>query len=81
MKLPYLERWIEGRQEAAKRYDHLVEEHHLRTASARAAELLADWEQAVTAFRQIVPVAALAPAPEPEPQAADTPTELRAPKT
>src|SRR5207302_4588267 len=59
----------------------LVEEHHLRTASPRAAELLADWEQAVDAFRQIVPVAALAPAPEPEPQAAETPMELRVPKT
>ncbi len=29
VKLPYLERWITGRREAAKRYDHLLGEHHL----------------------------------------------------
>jgi dTDP-4-amino-4,6-dideoxygalactose transaminase len=29
VKLPYLERWIAGRQEAARRYDALIEEHHL----------------------------------------------------
>jgi dTDP-4-amino-4,6-dideoxygalactose transaminase len=29
VKLPHLERWIEARQEAARRYDALIEEHHL----------------------------------------------------
>jgi dTDP-4-amino-4,6-dideoxygalactose transaminase len=28
-KLPYLDRWIEMRQAAARRYDALIEEHHL----------------------------------------------------
>jgi dTDP-4-amino-4,6-dideoxygalactose transaminase len=29
VKLPYLDRWIEARQEAARRYDALIEEYHL----------------------------------------------------
>jgi dTDP-4-amino-4,6-dideoxygalactose transaminase len=29
VKLPYLDRWIEGRQAAARRYDVLIDEHHL----------------------------------------------------
>ncbi len=29
VKLPHLERWIEGRQAAARRYDALIEEYHL----------------------------------------------------
>jgi dTDP-4-amino-4,6-dideoxygalactose transaminase len=29
VKLPHLERWSEMRQEAARRYDSLIEEHHL----------------------------------------------------
>jgi dTDP-4-amino-4,6-dideoxygalactose transaminase len=29
VKLPYLEGWIEARQDAARRYDALIEEHHL----------------------------------------------------
>jgi dTDP-4-amino-4,6-dideoxygalactose transaminase len=29
VKLPHLERWITGRQEAARRYDALIAEHHL----------------------------------------------------
>ena len=29
VKLPYLDRWIEGRQAAARRYDRLIDEHHL----------------------------------------------------
>jgi dTDP-4-amino-4,6-dideoxygalactose transaminase len=29
VKLPYLDRWIEGRQEAAARYDHLITQHGL----------------------------------------------------
>src|SRR2546425_5252620 len=40
----------------------LVEEHHRRTGSARAAAMLADWPSAVRQFRQVVPVARLQPA-------------------
>jgi dTDP-4-amino-4,6-dideoxygalactose transaminase len=29
VKLPHLDRWINGRQDAARRYDALLEEHHL----------------------------------------------------
>jgi glutamate synthase domain-containing protein 2/glutamate synthase domain-containing protein 3 len=36
----------------------LVEEHALRTGSRLAAELLADWPEALRGFRQVVPVAA-----------------------
>ena len=36
----------------------LVEEHHRRTGSLLAAEMLGSWQQAITRFRQIVPVAA-----------------------
>jgi glutamate synthase (NADPH/NADH) large chain/glutamate synthase (ferredoxin) len=47
----------------------LVEEHHRRTGSMRAAAMLANWEVALAGFRQIVPAArvqAQAPAaPEP----------------
>jgi glutamate synthase domain-containing protein 2/glutamate synthase domain-containing protein 1/glutamate synthase domain-containing protein 3 len=39
----------------------LVEEHHRRTGSTRAAELLADWDGSLRRFRQIVPVASAAP--------------------
>jgi glutamate synthase domain-containing protein 3 len=35
----------------------LVEEHHRRTGSDRAAAMLADWSNAVSGFRQLVPVA------------------------
>jgi glutamate synthase domain-containing protein 3 len=46
----------------------LIEEHHRRTGSARAADLLANWALSVTRFRQMVPVAiAQPPAPAPEP--------------
>ena len=37
----------------------LVEEHHRRTGSERAATMLADWGPAITQFRQLVPVARL----------------------
>ena len=55
----------------------LVEEHHRRTGSARAAALLADWESALRGFRQVVPVARLQPAAS---EPADQSTES-APKT
>jgi glutamate synthase domain-containing protein 2/glutamate synthase domain-containing protein 1 len=45
----------------------LVEEHHRRTGSRRAADLLADWEEALATFRQLIPIAATQPAPLPEP--------------
>ena len=54
----------------------LVEEHHRRTGSPRAAAMLADWNLALEAFRQIVPVPAapaaetLQPKPEEAPKTA-----------
>jgi glutamate synthase domain-containing protein 3 len=45
-------------EDAAELHD-LVEEHQRRTDSARAAAMLADWGQALKAFRQMVPVAAV----------------------
>ena len=36
VKLPYLEKWITDRQEAARRYDALIEQHYLSTFLARA---------------------------------------------
>jgi glutamate synthase domain-containing protein 3 len=47
----------------------LVEEHQLRTGSARAAAMLSAWPAALARFRQVVPVtppAAPAPAPSEE---------------
>ena len=35
----------------------LVEEHHRRTGSIRAAAMLADWSRALAGFRQLIPVA------------------------
>jgi glutamate synthase (ferredoxin) len=55
----------------------LVEEHHRRTGSTRAATLLQDWERALAGFRQLVPIAGVQPAATPEPAA---PMEA-APKT
>ena len=37
----------------------LIEEHHRRTGSPRAASMLANWASAVAQFRQVVPVARL----------------------
>jgi glutamate synthase (NADPH/NADH) large chain len=59
----------------------LVEEHHARTGSRRAADLLADWERALPGFCQVVPAAVVAPpaapaeAPAPEAAADSEPTE------
>ena len=54
----------------------LVEEHHRRTGSARAGELLASWASSVATFRQIVPVAIAQPpttAPQPSEEKAAGP--------
>ena len=48
--------------EDADQLRELVEEHHRRTGSRLAAELLSEWPRAVKGFRQVVPVAAVAPA-------------------
>ncbi len=49
----------------------LVEEHHRRTCSARAAAMLQDWDHALAGFRQLVPIssaqASISPAPAPAP--------------
>jgi glutamate synthase (ferredoxin) len=55
----------------------LVGEHHRRTGSTVAAEMLGNWGQAITRFRQIVPVAATPVAEAPAAQ--ETPQE--SPKT
>jgi glutamate synthase (NADPH/NADH) large chain len=43
----------------------LVAEHHRRTNSRRAAELLKDWDKALKKFRQLVPVAVTQAVAEP----------------
>src|SRR5262249_38557178 len=46
--------------EDAEQLRELVEEHHRRTGSRLAAELLSDWQRALQGFRQVVPVASFA---------------------
>jgi hypothetical protein len=53
--------------EDAEELHALVEEHQRRTDSARAAAMLADWDQALKTFRQLVPVAAVQAPQAPEP--------------
>jgi glutamate synthase domain-containing protein 3 len=55
----------------------LVEEHHRRTGSTRAAAMLENWDRALAGFRQLVPIAVVQPAPAPEP----APSLETAPKT
>jgi glutamate synthase (NADPH/NADH) large chain len=55
----------------------LVEEHHRRTGSRKAGTLLANWDQALGRFRQIVPVTAVTA----EVAAAPEPVSEEAPKT
>jgi len=55
----------------------LIEEHHRRTGSKVAAAMLAGWDEALSRFRQIVPVAATAPAAAAAPEEAPE----QAPKT
>ena len=46
----------------------LIEEHHRRTGSVRAAGMLEDWDRSLTQFRQLIPITAIAvvqQAPEP----------------
>jgi glutamate synthase domain-containing protein 2/glutamate synthase domain-containing protein 1/glutamate synthase domain-containing protein 3 len=57
----------------------LIEEHHRRTGSARAAAVLADWSVGLARFRQIVPAARLQAQSEPVP--ATQPSQESAPKT
>ena len=47
--------------EDAAQLRELIEEHHRRTGSRRAAEVLADWSGALKSFRQVVPLAVVAP--------------------
>jgi glutamate synthase (NADPH/NADH) large chain/glutamate synthase (ferredoxin) len=42
--------------EDAEELRALVEEHHRRTGSVRAAAMLADWKRALAGFRQLIPV-------------------------
>jgi len=55
--------------EDAEELRSLVDEHHRRTGSGKAAAMLADWGAALKSFRQIVPVAAVK-----TPEAAPDPT-------
>jgi len=65
--------------EDAAELHRLVAEHERRTGSARAAAMLADWENALTKFRQLVPVAAVQAQTAPEPAATDARQDV--PKT
>jgi glutamate synthase domain-containing protein 3 len=57
--------------EDAEELHSLVDEHHRRTGSVKAAAMLADWEAALKSFRQIVPVASVkAPEAAPDPTTA-----------
>ena len=38
----------------------LIEEHHRRTGSVRAAGMLEDWDRSLTQFRQLIPITAIA---------------------
>jgi glutamate synthase domain-containing protein 2/glutamate synthase domain-containing protein 1/glutamate synthase domain-containing protein 3 len=53
--------------EDADELQALIEEHHRRTGSVRAAALLADWDRALRQFRQLIPIAVTQPAPAPAP--------------
>jgi len=65
--------------EDAAELHRLVAEHARRTGSARATAMLADWENALTKFRQLVPVAAVQAQTAPEPAATDARQDV--PKT
>ncbi len=57
--------------EDAEELRALVEEHLLRTGSARAAAMLAGWDSSLASFRQMVPVAAVQAQAAPEPAATE----------
>ena len=58
--------------EDAEELRRLVEEHHSRTGSKRAAAMLADWQNALRKFRQLVPVATVQAPAAPEPAAIES---------
>jgi glutamate synthase domain-containing protein 2/glutamate synthase domain-containing protein 1/glutamate synthase domain-containing protein 3 len=64
--------------EDAHELQALVEEHHRRTGSVRAAALLAEWPHALAGFRQLVPVTAVQAAASQAPEASSL---ENAPKT
>jgi glutamate synthase (ferredoxin) len=79
----YLREWrqlspdVVARQIPAEDSDQLrglLVEHHERTGSRTAAELLAGWPRALAGFRQIVPVAETRPAAAEPPSPAEAPT-------
>ena len=53
--------------EDAEELRALIEEHHSRTGSKRAAEMLERWDEALGRFRQLVPIAITQPAVEQAP--------------
>jgi glutamate synthase domain-containing protein 2 len=53
----------------------LIEEHHRRTGSQRAAELLADWGRTPARFRQLIPVGAIQPPAPAESATVEIPEE------
>src|SRR5258708_35977447 len=65
--------------EDAEELHELVVEHELRTGSKRARAMLADWENALRTFRQLVPVTAVQAPTTPEPPAIEV--QEQAPKT
>ena len=67
--------------EDAEQLTELVEEHRRRTGSRLAAELLSDWPRSLKGFRQVVPVAAVAPAGAPEAAAETTSAPNKVPFT
>jgi glutamate synthase (NADPH/NADH) large chain len=54
-------------EEDAAELRTLVEEHHRRTGSRLAATILEDWVQALSRFRQLVPIAVTQPPAPAEP--------------
>ena len=70
------ERMLSGNPpvEVGEQLRQLVQEHAVRTGSRLAAGLLADWPRTLAGFRQVVPLAELAPVLAPQPTMASQPT-------